>query len=223
MPRISRKSIQSSFFHVITQGIDKSYIFDNSEDIKYYIKNIYDLQTKHSIKIIAYCIMNNHAHILVETEKIEDLSRFMQKLNTRYGMYYNKKYRRVGYVFRDRYKSEGIYDERHLCNCINYIYENPVKAGICEKAFQYPYSNYKKIENAYTGDYSFIEAYEEAEIDIEEITQKYFNKNIDEIKDNNKELKTIVKLLKDEYKISLLEISKRFNINREKIRKLYHK
>lgn len=130
MPRIPRMYLKTNCFHVITQGINKSYIFDSPTDIKYYIKGMYEIKDKYNIEIISYCIMNNHAHILLRTDLIKNLSEYMHRLNTRYGCYYNKKYRRVGYVFRDRYKAEGIYTEAHLYNCMKYIYENPVKAGI---------------------------------------------------------------------------------------------
>ena len=129
MPRFPRNYIKTTAFHVITQGINRSYIFENPEDIKYYIKVMYKLNEQCKIKIVAYCIMNNHAHILIETDKINNLSKYMQRLNTIYAKYYNKKYSRVGYVFRDRYKSEGIYSEEHLYNCIKYIYDN----AKCEK------------------------------------------------------------------------------------------
>jgi len=147
MPRFPRTYIKTEYFHVITQGINKSFIFDSSIDIKYYIKSMYELKNKYNIQIISYCIMNNHAHILLKTELISDLSKYMHSLNTRYGCYYNKKYKRVGYVFRDRYKSEGIYTETHLYNCMKYIYENLVKAGICNSPEEYLYSNYRIIEN----------------------------------------------------------------------------
>ena len=113
MPRFPRSYIQTTFFHVITQGINKDYIFEYKEDIKHYIKIMYELEKKQDVKLIAYCIMNNHAHMLIKTKKIVELSKYMHRLNTRYAIYYNKKYSRVGYIFRDRYKSEGIYSEEH--------------------------------------------------------------------------------------------------------------
>ena len=119
---------------------------------------MYLINEKYNIKIIAYCIMNNHTHMLLETTDLKNLSKYMQSLNTRYGKYYNKKYKRVGYVFRDRYKAEGIYSEEQLYNCINYIYNNPVKAGICEKAEEYSFSNYRKINIKSNKDYIFIDA-----------------------------------------------------------------
>ncbi len=122
MPRNPRKFLETSFFHVITQGIEKRYIFNIPEDIKYYIKLIYQIKDKHNINVIAYCIMNNHAHMLLETDKINNLSKYMHRLNMLYGIYFNKKYNRVGYVFRDRFKSEGIYSENQLYNCVQYIF-----------------------------------------------------------------------------------------------------
>ena len=121
MPRNPRSNIKASFLHVMVQGINKSYIFNKEEDIKYYIKLMYKVKKENNIKIIAYCVMNNHVHILLKMNTIKDVSKYMKTINTMYALYYNKKYNRVGYVFRDRYKSQEIIDEKHLYNCIKYI------------------------------------------------------------------------------------------------------
>ncbi len=223
MPRFPRKHIKTSFFHVITQGINKSYIFDKSEDIKYYIKLIYKLSKEHETEIIAYCIMNNHAHMLIKTKKSDELSKYMQRLNCTYARYYNKKYDRVGYVFRDRYKSEGIYDEQHLYNCIKYIYYNPVKAGICSKAKDYPYSNYKIITKEIKENYTFMDIDNDSEI-CKELIQNFLNENdmdINDLKKNKRKLKELIVILKMEYNISLRKISEETKIGRETIRKTY--
>lgn len=226
MPRIARKNLKTSFFHVITQGINKSYIFENSEDIKYYIKTMYKLLENQNIKILAYCIMNNHAHILLEIEKINQLSKYMHRLNTNYGMYYNKKYKRVGYVFKDRYKSEGIYSEKHLYNCINYIYNNPVKAGICNKPEEYLYSNYKKIDKKLKEEYVFIDIDEENEKRIKDMIKKFLTENnIDfiDLKKNKIKLEKLILELKEKNNVSLRKISTELGINRETIRRIYNK
>ena len=223
MPRFPRKHIKTSFFHVITQGINKSYIFDKSEDIKYYIKLIYKFSKEHEIEIIAYCIMNNHAHMLIKTKKSDELSKYMQRLNCTYARYYNKKYDRVGYVFRDRYKSEGIYDEQHLYNCIKYIYDNPVKAGICSKAKDYPYSNYKIITKEIKENYTFMDIDNDSKI-CKELIQNFLNENdmdINDLKKNKRKLKELIVILKMEYNISLRKISEETKIGRETIRKTY--
>ena len=226
MPRIPRKFIETNFLHVMTQGINKSYIFENEEDIKYYIKTMYELQKDYNLNIIAYCIMNNHAHILIQINKIEELSKFMQRLNMKYGIYYNKKYNRVGFVFRNRYKSEGIYSEEYLLNCIKYIYDNPVKAGICKIASQYPYSNYKEINIQTNNSYSFIEIDEDRKREIKLAIDKFCKENDilkEEIKEDTHKLKEIVILLRNEYKSSFREISRELGIGREKIRSIYTK
>lgn len=227
MPRYSRNNMKTSFFHVMTQGINKSYIFDNPEDIKYYISTIYKLRKEHEINIIAYCIMNNHAHILIECQQIAELSKYMQRLNTKYGKYYNRKYKRVGYVFRDRFKSEGIYGEKQLYHCIKYIYENPVKAEICKKASEYPFSNYKEINIKSTCNYEFIDV--EEEIDIEQLCnngiQKFLRENdvtLINVVNNKIKLKELVTVLKDKYNISLRKIAQELNLDREKIRRIYN-
>lgn len=223
MSRIPRNYIKTSFFHVITQGINKSYIFERAEDIKYYIKIMYQLTQEQKIKIIGYCIMSNHAHMLIETEEINELSKYMQRLNTKYGKYYNKKYNRVGYVFRDRYRAQGIYTEKYLYNCLRYIYNNPVKAGICKNAEDYPYSNYKKIDGELNEDYTFIDI-EDNDKNIGEIIKKFLKENemeLTDLKREKRKLKELVIILKKQYNISLRNIAKELHMGRETIRKLY--
>lgn len=232
MPRFPRSYIKTSFFHVMVQGINKSYIFEEPENIKYYISTMHKLSKEQEIEIIAYCIMNNHAHMLIKTEQLKELSKYMQRLNTRYGKYYNKKHNRVGYVFRDRYKSEGIYSKRHLYNCINYIYNNPVKAGICKNAEEYPYSNYKKFNKTLSENYDFInENY--VFIDIQEDVQKECkniiteflmenNLELDNLKKDKINLRKLIILLKVEYNVSLRKIAEELRLNRETIRRIYN-
>lgn len=224
MPRFPRAYIKTSYFHVITQGINKSFIFDDVSDIKYYISLMYKLKEEFQLKILSYCIMNNHTHMLLKVEEIKEMSKYMQKLNSKYARYYNKKYSRVGYVFRDRFKAEGIYSEKHLNNCIKYIYDNPVKAGICKKAKDYPYSNYKKISNEYEDEYVFIDIDEEPKKRCKDVINEYLceNKlNLINLKDNENKLRDLIILLKNQYNISLRKIAEEIGIDREKVRLIY--
>lgn len=233
MPRHPRTYIKTNLFHIITQGINKSYIFERSEDIRYYINIMKKLSKDQKVEILAYCVMSNHTHMLVKTNQIENLSKYMQRLNTTYGKYYNQKNNRVGYVFRNRYKSEGIYNGKHLYNCMRYIYNNPVKAGMCEEAEKYPYSNCKKMKEKYkeiNRESNFDDKY--TFIDVEEtLPKKYKNEikeflrknetNLIDIQENKKQLKELITILKEEYNISLRKIAEETKLNREYIRRIY--
>lgn len=225
MPRIPRNIQNTIYFHVMTQGIEKSRIFDDTQDIKHYIQLIYKFAQSQNIKVVAYCIMNNHAHMLIKSESVEDLSKFMQRLNTSYAKYYNTKYSRVGFVFRDRFKAEGIYSERQMYTCINYIYNNPIKAGICSNPSKYPFSNYRQVPFIFDSQYSFID-----EVDGVDNTRQYQETIQDFIMQNNMtlellnkdaiNLKKLIVLLKAQG-ISLRKIAEVLDINREKIRNIY--
>ena len=148
MARIPRKYYDTSFFHVIVQGINKEYIFEEDKYIEHYLELLKKHEQETGVDIIAYCIMNNHAHILLYANKIGDMSQYMQKVNTEYAKYYNYvKSNRKGYVFRDRFASEPIMNERYLIKCINYIHFNPVKARIVQKCIEYKYSSYIQYIN----------------------------------------------------------------------------
>lgn len=222
MPRLPRSYSQTSFFHVMTQGINKNHIFKESSDIKFYIKTMYRLKEEYNIKIIAYCIMINHAHILVEIKELNNLSKFMHKLNMIFGMHYNKKYNRVGYVFRDRFKSEGIYSEKQLYCCINYIYNNPVKAGICKYPGEYLYSNYKNINVETEDNFSFIDIEEQKKIELKDVVNDFLNENditFINLRKNKEKLIRLIEILNKKYNFSLRKISSELGIGRDTLRK----
>lgn len=143
MPRIARKNMISSYIHVITQGINKEEIFKKSKYKNKYIELVEKTFEKYSnLYLLGYCIMDNHAHFLIYTKDYEILSKAMLRINTAYGIFYNREEERVGYVFRDRYYTQQIKDERHLHNAIVYIHRNPVKANLVSKMDEYEYSSY---------------------------------------------------------------------------------
>ena len=143
MPRIARKRLEGKYFHIMVQGIDKEMIFPDNDSKGYYLSLLEKAKVKNKIFIFAFCIMGNHAHLLMKAENVKAISSSMHGVNREYGRYYNNVLNRVGYVFRGRYRSEAIEDQRHLINCLAYIHNNPVKAKIVKKAEDYGYSSYK--------------------------------------------------------------------------------
>ena len=240
MARGPRKCTNMFFYHIMVQGINKEYILNEVEDKRQYLKFINKVKKEIDVYIVSYCIMDNHVHILIKEEYIECLSRFMHKVNTLYAMYYNKKYNRVGYVFRDRYKSQVIYSEKQLYTCINYIHNNPVKAGICRLASEYEYSSYNEYiknmeeiqrningllikEDILDKKENFLEIEEEKEVEIKNAIEEYMkinNINFDTLKYERKNLKEIINMLKEYYGLSLRQISIYINVGRETVRNI---
>lgn len=145
MPRLPRKITKAKIQHIMSQGIEKQYIFEKEEYIQKYKELIIKKKAECSVTILAYCIMNNHTHLLIYSENQDEISKFMQKLNTSYSMYYNKINNRVGYVFRNRFNSQEIFSQSQLYTCLRYIHNNPVKAGITKTMQEYKYSSYNEF------------------------------------------------------------------------------
>ena len=249
MPRIARKNSNSNFYHIIVQGINKEYIFNKPEFIEKYRQIILNKKEKSNITILAYCIMNNHTHFLIFSERIEYLSKFMQKVNTSYSQYYNKIHKRVGYVFRDRYYSQDILNQKHLYSCIKYIHNNPVKANICNFMDQYKYSSYNEFLNEkiiiddesirllfgkskdYKKDFHLIhniinsEDFIFKDIKDKKINEfikdveKRYNKNIKELINDKNILKQIIQEARNVTEVTLTELAEILDLSKSTVHK----
>lgn len=157
MSRPARKAFDTNYFHVIVQGIGKEKIFETGRLKSEYLNDLQMFKAFHGIKILTYCVMDNHCHLLVYSPSAENLGAYMRRVNTRYAQYYNHIRDRVGYVFRDRYKSQAVFEGDYLINCMVYIHNNPVKAGIVQNAADYTYSGLQ-CYYSHTGGVDFDEA-----------------------------------------------------------------
>ena len=230
--RIARKYYDTSFFHVMVQGINKEYIFKQDKYINKYLQLLNEKINKNEINIVAYCIMNNHAHLLIKVGNIKNLSEYMQKVNTMYAKYYNyMEKNRVGYVFRDRFKSEPILNQRQLMHCIKYIHRNPVKANIVESEKEYKYSSYFSYKSGKIKELKiftdeeiqdicntniinedlFLDIETDENNDINDLISEFvINEKIKtfEIFENDEVIKKLIKFLKQQKKIRYTEMMK---------------
>ena len=141
MSRKARVYNEGDYFHVMLRGINKQDIFYDDNDRERFLETIKRFSAETDVVIIAWCLMNNHVHILLKADGSPAL--FMKKLGCSYVPYFNKKYGRVGHLFQDRYKSETIRDDKYLLAVVRYIHMNPEKAHIC-KMIDYPWSSYSE-------------------------------------------------------------------------------
>lgn len=144
MPRQARKKSESGIYHVMLRGINQQQVFEDGEDYERFIQILKDCKVVSGYKIFAYCLMGNHIHLLIQEQK-EPLEQIMKRIATRFVYWYNIKYRRVGHLFQDRYKSEPVNDDSYFLAVVRYIHQNPIKASLCKKLSGYKYSSYKSF------------------------------------------------------------------------------
>jgi len=142
MPRSKRNLVKSGIYHIVIRGVNKQIIFYDDKDRKMFIRLLYYYRNKLNCKIYAYCLMDNHVHILFKDKEFL-ISDFMRNITSIYAGEFNKKYKRVGHLFQDRFKSIYVYNDDYLLRLIRYIHRNPEKAGICQTQ-DYKWSSYKE-------------------------------------------------------------------------------
>lgn len=147
MARKPRKEARSQIYHIIMRGNNKQSIFYDDADRHFFINRIRKYANQLEIHIYAYCLMQNHVHILLGNTPKKDLSLFVQKLANSYVYFFNHKYDCSGHLFQGRFKSEPVEDEIYLKNVLRYILKNPEKAKICNMQ-DYIWSSYKELTQA---------------------------------------------------------------------------
>ena len=140
MSRQARKKSESGFYHVIVRGIGKQLLFEESSDYLRFLETLKRYQADHEIQLHAYCLMENHVHLLLR-DTADELDVFMKRLEGSYAFYFNHKYERIGSLFQERFKSEAVDNDAYFTVVVRYILQNPLKAGISSME-EYPWSSY---------------------------------------------------------------------------------
>lgn len=125
MPRMAREKSGDSIYHVMARSISEVDLFKEDEDKYEYISKIKKYQEMHMFKIYCYCFMSNHIHLIIDANGA-DISTIMHSINFSYAQYFNKKYKRHGHLFQDRFKSKIIDSDRYLIAASAYIHNNVV-------------------------------------------------------------------------------------------------
>jgi putative transposase len=122
-----------------TEGRD---VYLDDLDRRLFLRGLSEVVEVCSWKCGAYCLMTNHFHLLVQTLE-PNLAIGMHRLNSDYANYFNRRHDHVGHLFQSRYASELIERESHLLETCRYIVLNPVRAGICRRPGNWPWSSYR--------------------------------------------------------------------------------
>ena len=139
MPRVPRRELPDGIYHVTSRGVARSAIARDVLDYSALRAQVRDVIRRFAWKLFAYCLMPNHYHLIVEAER-ELLSAGMHRLNFLHAQRFNRRYNRDGHLFQNRYGALVIESPEHLVTAIVYVLDNPVRAGLCERAADWRWS-----------------------------------------------------------------------------------
>lgn len=146
MPRKARKKSSTGIYHIMIRGINHQNIFEEEKDYRRFIETIEKYKEVSGYEIYGYCLMGNHVHLLLKVVK-EPLEQVMRRICGSYVYWYNRKYRRIGNLFQDRFKSEPVEDDSYFLTVLRYIHQNPLKGELVKDLGQYQWSSYDKYIN----------------------------------------------------------------------------
>lgn len=142
--RKPRLLFPGGLYHVIARGNQKQKTFLTKEDYLKYLRLLGEQLELREIKLFAYCLMPNHVHLLMEQAGNHPLSRYMQRLQTAYTQYFNRKHEKVGHLFQGRYKAIVVDKDSYLLELVRYIQLNPFRAKLEKQPGEYPWTSHKQ-------------------------------------------------------------------------------
>lgn len=156
--------LPNSIYHIYNRGVEKRKIFLDDQDYKVFLSYLKDylspiqqgatlryrdLTGKYvdEITLLGFCLMPNHYHLLIKQKNKDSIKNFTRSLFTRYSMYFNKRYSRVGSLFQGIYKGTNVINKEHLLYVSKYIHLNPKEFQMNLSRAYSSYSDYLGITN----------------------------------------------------------------------------
>jgi REP element-mobilizing transposase RayT len=142
MARPLRIEFPGAVYHITSRGNAKQVIFLDNQDKNKLIEILSTVVERFHWVCHAYCLMDNHYHLIIETPE-GNLSRGMRQLNGVYTQVFNQRHQRIGHLFQGRYKAIIVEKDSHLLSLCRYVVLNPVRAGMVRKPEGWAWSNYR--------------------------------------------------------------------------------
>ena len=155
MPRGPRLDAPGTLHHVIIRGIERRKIVDDDKDREDFVTRLGSIALDTETSIYAWALMTNHAHILLRSSTA-GLPTFMRRFLSGYAIMYNRKHRRYGHLFQNRYKSIVCEEDPYFKELVRYIHLNPLRAGMVEtlaKLDRYKWCGHGVIINRYQNEW----------------------------------------------------------------------
>jgi len=141
MPRTARASVGGVVYHVMNRGNARAEVFHQPEDYDAFVGLLDDGHQRLPMRVLAWCLMPNHFHLVLWPHHDGDLSRWMQWLLTAHVRRYHRHYETSGHVWQGRFKAFPIQQDDHLLTVLRYVERNPLQAGLVERAEAWRWSS----------------------------------------------------------------------------------
>jgi putative transposase len=161
--RLARSTVIGYPHQVTQRGNYEQTVFEEVADFQQYLLRLREYMVRYSIEIWAYCLMRNHIHFVCVPKAENALSRAFNALHMRYAQYFNGKKGISGHLWKGRFLS-CMMDEHSVFEEVRYIENNPVRAGIVERAEDYPWSSARNHVNGAFDDVLTDKCYLQREI-----------------------------------------------------------
>ena len=142
MARPLRIEYDGALYHVTSRGNERKAIFRDDTDRELFLATLFRVTERFHWICHAYCLMNNHYHLVIETPD-GNLSKGMRQLNGVYTQAFNRRHRRVGHLFQGRFKGILVQKESHFLEVCRYVVLNPVRAKAVDHPRLWAWSSYR--------------------------------------------------------------------------------
>jgi putative transposase len=115
-------------YHALNRGNNRASVFGDYDDYLAFLQALANTKERYPFRLLGYCLMTNHFHLLLRPERGQSISRILQSLTVAHTWRYHKRHRSSGHVWQSRFKSPVIQDEMHLLVVLRYIEANPLRA-----------------------------------------------------------------------------------------------
>lgn len=158
MPRKSRIDAPGALHHIIARGIEGSKIFRDNTDCNNFLDRLGGIIKETNTSCFGWALIPNHFHLVLRTGDVP-IATVMRRLLTGYGVSHNRRHRRSGHLFQNRYKSILCQEDAYLLELVRYIHLNPIRAKIVKdvKALgRYPFAGHSVIMGKVNRDWQDI-------------------------------------------------------------------
>jgi putative transposase len=143
MPRVGRIAPGGVIYHVLNRGNGRKTLFHKDADYAAFVKLLAEVTESVPVRVLAYCLMPNHWHLVLWPRQDGELSKFMLRLTTAHVRRCYAHYRRTegGHLYQGRFKNFPIEEDRHLLTVIRYVEANALRARLVKRAEQWPWNS----------------------------------------------------------------------------------